>query len=308
MNMHRRLRDYLSLRRSLGYKLVSDGKILNSFVSYLQDRKIEYITVENALTWAKQSTSKRPCRWGRRLSIIRGFASYLSALDQRTEIPPAELLSSQHQRPTPYILARKDIDLLLQGALSRPNTPRILQQSLNCVYGLMSVTGLRISEVLNLRDQDVNFAAGVITVECSKFGKSRLTPLHWSTVAVLQRYQDTRKQIFGDHSGYFFADQYGKPIRYDCVRYHFQKIFESMNHPNQAGKPRPTLHGLRHYFAISTITRWYESGADVQAKMPMLSTFLGHVETRDTYWYISACPDLMLAAVRRLENGQGEEQ
>ena len=306
MNLHTRLSDYLSLRRSLGYKLVSDGKLLNGFVCYLLQNKLDYITVGNALTWAKQSTSKRPCHWCRRLGIVRGFASYLSALDQRTEIPPVELLSGRYQRPTPFILTRREIDQLLQGAMSRPNTPKILQQSLCCIYGLMSVTGLRISEALNLKDLDVNLATGVITVECSKFGKSRLVPLHRSTVTALQTYQDIRKQTFGHSLEHFFANQYGKPIRYDCVRYHFQKIFKSMEYASQPGKLWPTLHDIRHYFAISTITHWYETGEDVQAKLPRLSAYLGQVETRDTYWYLSACPNLMLAAAQRLENNQGE--
>ena len=305
MSLHAALCDYLSLRRSLGYKLVSDGQILNSFVCYLLQNKLEYITVENALTWAKRSTSKRPCRWGRRLSIVRGFAGYLSTLDQRTEIPPAGLLPSMHQRPTPFMFTRKHIDQLLHGAMNRPQTPKILKETLCCLYGLMSVTGLRVSETLKLTDQDINFATGVITVECSKFGKSRLVPLHQSTITALQRYQSIRKRVFDCSVDQFFVNQYGKSIGYGSVRYHFLKIFQSMGNPNQPGKPRPTLHDLRHYFAISTITHWYEAGEDVHAKLPMLSTFLGHVETRDTYWYISACPRLMLSATQRLESDKG---
>lgn len=308
MNLHTRLSDYLSLRRSLGYKLVSDGKILNTFVCYLLQNEMEYITVENALTWAKKSTSKRPSRWGSRLSIVRGFASYLSALDQRTEIPPVGLLPSKHQRPTPFIFTREDINQLLHGARNKAKTPAMLKESLSCLYGLMSITGLRVSEALKLTDQDIDFVTGVVTVECSKFGKSRLVPLHQSTTTALQRYQSTRKRACGINTSHFFVNQYGKPISYDCVRYHFRKIVQFMDQPNQPGKPTPTLHDLRHYFAISTITQWYEAGEDVHAKLPILSTFLGHVEIRDTYWYISACPSLMLAAVQRLEREQGGEQ
>lgn len=307
MNLHVRLSDYLTLRRSLGYKLVSDGKLLNSFVCYLMHNDLEYITTENALVWAKKSISKRPCCWGRRLSTIRGFASYLCTLDQRTEVPPAGLLPSKRQRPSPFIFTKKGINQLLHGARNNTKTPAILKESLSCLYGLMSVTGLRISEALKLTDQDINFVTGVVTVECSKFGKSRLVPLHPSTNTALQCYQNIRKRAFGNNTSHFFVNQYGKPMGYYCVRYHFQKLVELIDQPNQPGKPRPTLHDLRHYFAISTITHWYEAGEDVHAKLPILSTFLGHVETRDTYWYISACPNLMLAAVQRLERGQGDE-
>ena len=308
MNLHIRLSDYLSLRRSLGYKLVSEGKLLNTFVCYLDRNSLDYVTIETSLSWAKKSVSTRPCRWGRRLSIIRGFAGYLLTLDQRTEVPPVDLLPTQHRRPTPFLLTMKDIEKLLYGTINRPNTPEMLRRSLYCIYGLLVVTGLRISEALKLRDQDIDFEGGVITVECSKFGKSRLVPLHPTTIGALQSYQEIRKKALNNSMNHFFANQHGKPIGYDSVRYHFKKIFKSIGLADQPGKIQPTLHDLRHFFAISTIRRWYESGEDVQAKLPIFSTFLGHVETRNTYWYISACPDLMMAAAHRLENRRGEKQ
>ena len=120
---------------------------------------------------------------------------------------------------------------------------------------------------------------------------------------MLRDYQHTRQSAIGNrHVVHWFINQYGKPIGYDSVRYHFRKIFQVMGHQPQPGRANPRLHDLRHYFAVSTITRWYEDGADVHAKLPILAAYLGHVETRDTYWYISACPNLMLAAAQRLEN------
>jgi integrase/recombinase XerD len=196
----------------------------------------------------------------------------------------------------------------VRGAISRPSIPNILAQSLYCLYGLLVVTGLRISEALKLRDQDIDFEAGILTVESSKFGKSRWVPLHPTTVTELKHYQDIRKEHFDTNTGHFFSNQFGKPIGYDSVRYHFKKIFKSMGRADQSGRSGPTLHSLRHFFAISTITQWYEAGEDVQSKLPILSTFLGHVETRDTYWYISACPSLMLAATQRLESSQGVQR
>jgi integrase/recombinase XerD len=303
MNLNVALTDYLSLRRSLGYKLTSDAKALKSFVGYLEQHGLDHITTVSALQWARQTNSKRPYRWSRRLCFVRGFACYLSALDRRTEIPSSTLLQSKYHRPTPFMITAEHIDCLLQGALNRPRLPTIVTKTLHCLYGLLSVTGLRISEALKLTCQDIDFDSGVLTINHSKFGKSRLVPLQASSVKMLRDYQHTRQSAIGNrHVVHWFINQYGKPIGYDSVRYHFRKIFQVMGHQPQPGRANPRLHDLRHYFAVSTITRWYEDGADVHAKLPILSAYLGHVETRDTYWYISACPNLMLAAAQRLEN------
>lgn len=302
MNLHEALNDYLSLRRSLGFKLHSDGAALATFVAFLEKSKDEYITTEKAICWAKLTSSKRPSQLGRRLCFVRGFAAYLSAFDDRTEIPPADLFPSKHHRPTPYLFTDIEIRRLVKAAGQLPGADTFLKLSLSCLFGLLSVTGLRISEALNLHVENMDLESGILTISGAKFGKTRLIPLHSSMVIVLIRYRDARQQFLQMQStDYWFVNQHRKRLTYYCVRYHFRKLIKSLDIDTKSGHPTPRLHDLRHHFAVSTLTRWYKNGVDVDARLPVLSAYLGHVETRDTYWYISACPILMNAAKNRLE-------
>ena len=295
------LQDYLNTRRALGFKLRTDGTGLLSFVTFMEQAAAPYITVKLALTWAKQTTKVQPARWAQRLRYVRGFARYCQAIDPRTEVPRPELLPFPHQRPSPYFFTNEDIDHLLQGALALPTNEPFINQTLYCVFGLLTVSGLRINEVLSLMLDDVDLAEGILTIRTTKFGKSRLVPLHETTIKVLANYRQRREQFLaGRQRPYWFLNTQRAQLSYDTVLRAFRQLTTHM--PNQPGRSRPRLHDLRHRFALVTLLRWYREGQDVQRLLPVLSAFLGHVQVSDTYWYLSAHPQLLNVAKMRLEH------
>jgi integrase/recombinase XerD len=302
MNWPHVLQDYLALRRALGYKLHSDGTALESFVAFMEQQHQDAISTELALAWATLPTTAQPARWARRLSMVRGFARYCRALDSRSEVPPCDLLPMQYQRQTPYFFTDDDIRQLLQATLQLDRKDCFFNQTLHCLFGLLSVSGLRVGEALNLVVDDVDLDTGVLTIRGAKFGKSRLIPLHQTTVGVLVSYKKARQEaLTGQPLLYWFVNRQRRHLSYDCARYHFNHLMTSISPNSSTKNRRPHLHDLRHRFALSTLITWYHDGLDVERCLPILSAYLGHVETRDTYWYLSACPALMHAATERLE-------
>lgn len=296
------LEDYLSLRRSLGFKFHSEGIALASFVAFMEQAKADWISVDLALAWAKTSTSIRPGRWAQRLSYIRGFARFCSAIDGRTEVPAPGLLPFCHHRPSPYFFTDDHIDSLLRGVLELPAKDALANHSLYCLFGLLSVSGLRICEALNLTATDVDLGDGILTIRSAKFGKSRKIPLHATTVKALADYQERRDQFLGGRqASNWFVNAQGTRLGYDVVLGAFHRLTQYAGLPTQLGRSRPRLHDLRHRFALKTLLNWYRDELDVEQRLPVLSAFLGHVEVNDTYWYLSACPELLGAAKARLE-------
>lgn len=294
------LQDYLATRRALGFKLRTDGTGLLSFVAFMEQARADYISTDLALAWATQPTSVQPVQWARRLRFVRGFARYCRAIDQRPEIPPVGLLPFAHQRPSPYFFTDHDIDRLLQDALGMPAKEGFANHTWHCLFGLLSVSGLRIGEALGLTLNDVDLDEGILTIRATKFGKSRLVPLHTTTIKVLVEYRERREQFLaGCHVPHWFVNTNGGPLGYDSVRRAFRRLTAGL--PSQPGRARPRLHDLRHRFAVMTLLNWYRQGQDVQQRLPALSAFLGHVQVSDTYWYLSACPELLEAAKACLE-------
>jgi len=176
------------------------------------------------------------------------------------------------------------------------------RQAYYCLFGLLAVSGMRISEALDLKVGDVDLNAGVLTVK-GKFQKSRLIPLHASTLKVLSSYMSVRNKYFGEQAAdHVFISRRGTRLMGTQVRLVFHRLCRHAGLPRQDSESHPRIHDLRHTFAVKTLLHWYHSGVDVEARMPVLSTFLGHVNTKDTYWYLSTCPELMGEAVKRLEN------
>lgn len=294
------LRDYLAMRRALGFKLHSDGTALLSFVGFMEDEQADIIRTDLALIWAKKCTSTRPERWATRLSFVRGFARYCRAFEERTEIPPSKLLPFPARSPSPYFFTNQDIETLLQGALRMPTKNEVINHSLHVLFGLLYVTGMRIGEALALTVDDIDLDDGILTLRSTKFGKTRQVPLHATTIAVLADYRRRREQFLaGRNMKRWFINAQGNRLGYDSVKNAFRRLTATL--PDQPGRKRPRLHDLRHHFALSTLIRWYREGQDVERRLPVLSAFLGHVEVRDTYWYLSACPELLGTAKDRLE-------
>ncbi len=294
------LQDYLAMRRALGFKLYVEGVGLLSFVTFMEQAQADFISTDLALAWAKQPAMAQPVWWANRLSFVRGFARYCQAIDPRTQVPPLALLPFSRRRPSPYFFSDEDIDHLLQSALQLPAKVGFVNQALYCLFGLLAVSGLRIGEALGLTLEDVDLNQGILTIRSTKFGKSRLVPLHPTTIQVLADYRDRREQFLaGRQLPHWFVNARRERLGYDCVRRVFRRLTDGL--PTQPGRSRPRLHDLRHRFALVTVLHWYRDGQDVEQRLPTLSAFLGHVQVSDTYWYLSACPELLEAAKDRLE-------
>lgn len=291
------VRDYLNLRRSLGYKMVNAGPLLSDFVSFMGKEGAEHITIPLALKWAQKKPAT-PAEWARRLTAVRCFARYWSATDPKTQIPPWSLLPHRPKRACPYIYTSQEIDRLLTTARQLGGR---LGLTYYCLLGLLAVTGLRISEVLNLKIQDVDLVNGILVIVGSKFGKSRLVPIHASTQRVLRRYARERDRAFGRTLSFFFVSRRGNRLDGGQVRRTFYRLSRKIGLRGTHASYGPRLHDFRHRFAVQALVSWYRSGQDPERRLPVLSTYLGHGHVSDTYWYLSICPELMGLVVKRIE-------
>lgn len=301
------IHEYLSMRRHLGFKLREAGKALLDFVTFMEEQHAPYITAALALDWAQQPTNAQPAWWAQRLSFVRGFARYRSASDSRTQIPSPGLLPFKPKRARPYLYSDEEINSLLCAALNmshRYNSCALLPWVYYCLFGLLSVTGLRLGEAQNLKVQDVDLEAAVLTVRNAKFGKTRLIPLHSSTSKVLADYIDRRRHHWVGRpvSPYLFVSSWGN--RLDSAQIHraFYLLSRQTGLRGESDNHGPRLHDLRHRFATNTLVNWYRSGQDPERRLPLLSAYLGHVHVADTQWYLDAAPELMREAMRRLEH------
>ena len=295
--------EYLAMRRELGFKLREAGKGLLDFVRFLEQRDASYISQQLALDWAQQATATQPQAGARRLSFVRGFARYRSATDPRTQIPPTGLLPCRPQRARPYIYSDEEIRHLLSAALKLSNGVGLRPWTYHCLFGLLSVSGLRLGEARNLELNDLDLKAAVLTVRGAKFGKSRLVPLHESTRDVLADYIARRKRFWAERpvSSYFFVSNRGNRLDGAEIHRTFYALSRQVGLRGPKDSHGPRLHDFRHRFAVQALLRWYRSGDDPERRLPILSAYLGHVHVGDTYWYLSNWPELMQEAMSRLE-------
>jgi integrase/recombinase XerD len=297
------IQDYLALRRSLGFKLRETGICLAKFAAFLQARGAAHITTQLAVEWAQQSLSAQPATWAQRLGYVRGFARYHAASDPQTEIPPPGLLPFRPRRARPYLYSEEEIARLLRCALELSPVDSLRRWTYHCLLGLLCVTGLRIGEAIRLQLEDVNLQDGLLTIRGTKFGKSRLVPIHRSTQDVLAQYRACRDRCVAGciASSFFFITSRGHHLDIGDIHRTFYKLSRRVGLRDAGASHGPRLHDFRHRFAVQTLLRWYRSGEDAERRLPVLSTYLGHVHVADTYWYLSACPELMGQAVARLE-------
>lgn len=300
------LQEYLSLRRGLGFKLREAGKGLHDFVTFMEQRRADYVTHELALAWAQQPSNVQPACWAQRLSFVRGFARHRSATDPRTQIPPPGLLPFQPKRARPYLYSDDEIRRLLGAALKMPcryERGALRPWIYHGLFGLLSVSGLRLGEARNLQLQDVDLEAAVLTIRGTKFGKSRLVPLHDSTCNVLADYIARRNRHWEARavSSYLFVSSSGHRLDGGDIHRTFYALSQQIGLRGVSDSHGPRLHDMRHAFATNTLVRWYQSDQDPQCRLPILSAYLGHVHVEDTQWYLSSSPELMREAMRRLE-------
>jgi integrase/recombinase XerD len=287
--------DYLAVRRALGYKLAKADKTLGAFVAHLELRGPARVTVAGSVEWVMtQGTGGQGIGACRRLTLIRGFARYLQALDPAHEVPPTRLIPQSTVRPTPRLYADHEIVALMMAA--RSLKPPAWARTVEAMIGMLWVTGMRVGEVLRLNIGDIDFATGEATVWLSKFGKSRLVPLDPTTINMLRSYRHGKTTACSP----LFATAKGQRVVYNKFKPTFNELAETTGLTTTIGRS-PRLHDMRHSFAVRTMIGWYQTDADVHALLPRLSTYLGHVEPSSTYWYLSAAPELMVLVAARID-------
>jgi integrase/recombinase XerD len=293
---------YLALRRGLGFKLKRHSRFVKEFTAWLENDGETRITTRLALEWATQPQHLQSAEWAARLSAVRAFSRYWNAIDGTSEIPPDGLLPFRTRRTTPYLYSNTEIEKLLQAAKSMPAQFKLHPFTYYCLLGLLTVTGLRISEALQLESRDIDWAEGLLTIRSSKFGKSRLVPLHPTTKEVLAEYVARRNHFFPDRpTAVFFPSRTGARLDAGQVRRVFYCLSRQIGIRRASDSRGPRLHDFRHRFAVETLLHWYRAGEDVRQRLPVLSTYLGHGHVTDTYWYLSNTPELMAAAAECLE-------
>jgi integrase len=295
---------YLQLRRAVGFKLVGEGQLLAEFVNFAETTGQRTITTSTALTWARLPQGGSPNYLSRRLRAVRSFARYLHALDPVCEIPPIELLPASKYRPAPYLYSDREILALMTAA--RELRPPSRAAMLETLIGLLACTGLRIGEAIRLDREDFDPAHRVLTVRDSKFGKSREVLLDPSTVQALVSYAEIRDRLcpHPDTRSFFVTTRGTRPA-HPTIHQPFRALLDQAGGQHRSPSRRRRIHDLRHSFAVKTLLGWYRDGGDVAARMPLLSTYLGHVDPAATYWYLSAAPELLALAAQRLEHAPG---
>lgn len=299
-DLHAELDRYLVIRRSLGFKLARAELLLTDFIGYLEANGTDTITTDNAFAWASRPAGASSDWWSARLSVVRAFARHLHVIDPVHEVPPAGLLPARTHRATPYLYSDAQIAGLMGAA--RQFRSRLRAATFETLIGVLAVTGLRIGEALRLDRDDVDLADGVLHIRDTKFGKSRDVPLHLSTVAALATYAARRDELCTrpvDRS--FFVSTAGTRLLYCNAHLGWLDLVRRAGLQPRSAKCRPRPHDLRHSFAVRTLLGWYHDDVDVAACMPLLSTYLGHVHPANTYWYLSAAPELLAIVAARLD-------
>jgi integrase len=296
------LADYLRIRRALGYKLTKDERALRNFVAFLEASGAVRVTTELALDWATLPENAHPASLANRLTMVRQFASYLRTIDPATEVPPSRLLRAGNRRATPYIYTDSEIAALIDAAamLRYP----LLISTYRTLIGLLAVSGLRVGEAIRLDRDDIDSERGLLIGRNTKFGKTRLVPLHATTIEALDDYIRQRRRLYPcpqPRAPAAFISAAGTRLIYNSVNVTFRKLARRAGLQPRSPTCRPRAHDLRHTMAVRTVLDAYHTGADPHARLSVLSTYLGHVNPSNTYWYLSAAPELLALAGERLQ-------
>jgi integrase/recombinase XerD len=298
-DLEARIDEYLALRRAVGFKLARHERLLGDFARFSRERGDNRVTIDRALAWASLPSNVSLVWIAERLSVVRGFARWLVALDPGSEVPPAGLVPARPRRKTAFIYSEADITALLSAARRVPHPLRAA--TLESFLGLLAVTGMRASEAMALDVSDIDWQHCLLTVRSTKFNKTRLVPVHATTRDALQAYTLVRDQLGGHPSSpALFIWSSGSRLSHSIIQPAFRRLLAQANIVPK-GSLRPRLHGLRHSFAVRTLLGWYSDGVDVTPRLPVLSTYLGHADPAATYWYLTGTPELLGLAAARLE-------
>ena len=296
---------YIDLRRGLGFQVRRDKNLLHGFHDFLILKKATYITTILALEFACLNPNVSRGQWEHRLMSIRRFATYMKTPDRRTEIPASHLLPYTFKRTPPFIYSDKNIIDILQTCIALKYKHELDHLTYYTLFGLIAVTGMRLSEARGLKNESVNLEKGILTVRKSKFNKSRYLPLHPTTTGVLQEYQKHKVRLQFNSSIFFFVDECGNQLKEHCIRKVFHQILIKIDLWKLPLQSRPKIMSFRHSFAVKVLTNWYRKGLNIDVHIPLLSTYLGHVLPSLTYWYLTGTNELLQLALRRLERSKG---
>jgi integrase len=298
---------YLSVRRSLGYDLRTDERILRRFVRFADQEAASRIDTALFLRWDASlpiaGTSTRSARFGK----VRLFVQWLSGIDPAHEVPPRGLLPSRYGRQRPYIYSEAEIVSIIVAAKALPSIYGLRGLTCSTLFGVIAVTGLRISEALALNDDDFDAEDGVLRVQRGKLGRERLLPLDPTVVAQLVAYAAERDRLLGHSAPAFFVTEKGTRLT-DCgARYSFAHACQQLGLRADQQYCRhgrgPRIHDLRHTFAVRTMIDWYRRGKNPAREMIRLTTYLGHAAPDNTFWYLEAVPELLDLAMARATGG-----
>lgn len=296
---------YLGLREALGFQMHAAKLLLPEFVAFLQAQDLPGpIRARLALEWACQASAHRgPGGAARRLSMARGFLASLQAAAPETEVPDTGLLPSP-RRPTPYLFTPTQLTALFEATqASRPCTS-LRPHTLSTLIGLLASTGVRVGEALRLQTGDVklDLEPPQLHILETKFHKSRIVPLHPSTADRLRHYAVRRAHWHYDAlSDALFVSERGQPLQHHALHSWFTRLCRRLALAPTRGRRGPCLMSFRHTFAVTRMRRWYEQGQDVQALLPHLSVYLGHIRPQESYWYLTAVPELLNAAAQQFQ-------
>lgn len=299
------LRQYVTVRRALGARLAEPARTLEHFVAFVEREGSSRITTALALRWAMAPQGVQRATWARRLSMVRRFATWLSAFEPQTEVPPPRLLSGRRQRRRPHIFTDAEIGRLMAEAARRRSSTGLRALTYTTLIGLLASTGLRPGEALALDRADIDLEHGLLSIRQTKFGKSRVVPVEPSTRMALRQYADRRDAACPrPRSQAFLLSERGQRVQGGTARRMFGTLscaigLRAATGPRRWGRG-PRLQDMRHTFATRRLVDWYQAGVDVERELPKLSTYLGHVEVGLTYWYIEAVPELLALATDRL--------
>ena len=301
--------NYLNERRSLGFSLRSVGYSINSFTRYVDALDLQGpLTVDVMADWARcdKGNSNNPSTWARRLQNLRPFVRYLQQFDPRIDAPDDTIFGRVGQRLTPHIYSEEEIINLLAAACRLDPPDGLRGATYETLFGLLASTGIRVSEAVHLLNTEVDLRQGMLTIRQTKFAKSRYVPLHSSTVEALKQYRSLRNpQIeVTDETPFFVGSRgrrLGKHLSLRQVRRVFSSLRDQLGWINRGAHDAPRIHDLRHSFVVRRVMLWHAQGVDIDQQMLALSTYLGHAMVTSTYWYLTAVPQLMVAAADKFE-------
>jgi len=301
----RHVQEYLTLRRSFGFTLEREERLLAGFVEYCESAGAKNLSSDLAIAWAKLPVAASANEWAKRLGVVRRFTAYLVTIDPATEVPPSGIFPTTRRRPSPYLFTEPDVDRILQAARGLRSPLRAATHE--TLFGLLAVSGMRIGEAVSLARGDVDFDSGVITIRHAKFDRTRLVPLHETTTTALSGYAATRDRLCPrPRADVFFCSSIGTALDRSGVDKTFRQITTALGLRTATTHPR--VHDLRHGFAVRTLVNWQRQGVRIDAHLATLSSYLGHVAPSDTYWYLSAVPELMTLAADRLDAHIGNQR